>query len=287
VDNVRLIAIDLDGTLLSEDGTISRENRFAIYEAQKQGCQIIISSGRSLHDIQHILQEARIDCPIISGNGAIIFHSGDIIQRKILPAAVVTTIMTLLKKNQYYFELYTNEGIAIETAGNTRLTAEMNSVQEKNHPFSLTWATRAIEIQFEQHGLQYVADFNNLDFSTLGIYKVFVFSFDQAKLTELKRKLMDRTDISITTSGWTKLEIAQPGASKGRALEEIANYFNIPLKETAAIGDNLNDLSMFQAAGTSIAMGNADEEVKKHSTYTTLSCHENGVAYALWKYCIK
>lgn len=90
----------------------------------------------------------------------------------------------------------------------------------------------------------------------------------------------------MTTSGHTKLEIAHADASKGHALQFMAGHLNIPMENTVAIGDNFNDLSMFEAAGISIAMGNAEEQVKARSTYVTKTHNENSVAHALRTYIL-
>jgi 5-amino-6-(5-phospho-D-ribitylamino)uracil phosphatase len=281
---MKLVAIDLDGTLLSEDGTISRENRDAVLEAQKKGCIVVISSGRSLHDTEHILETAGIEAPIISGNGAIALESGRILHNLQMPAEVVSEIIALLKDDRHYFELYTNEGVVVYKNGRAQLEKEIRDLQEIDAEFPMEWAVRLVEIQYEQYGLRGFERYEDINPADAGIYKIFVFSFDRQRIEELKGRLTGRLDISITTSGWTKLEIAHPDASKGNALKLIARHFGIPLEETGAIGDNLNDLSMFQIAGTSIAMGNAEAEVRQHSTWVTQSCEENGVAFALRKY---
>jgi Cof subfamily protein (haloacid dehalogenase superfamily) len=284
---MKLIAIDLDGTLLSEDGTISRENRNAIVEAQRQGYTVAISTGRSLHDTQHILKSSELDCPIISGNGTIIFHSGKMIHRKNLLGSIVADTVTMLKNNNFYFELYTNDGVCIQNTGRDQIINEMRRVQaEGDQSFLPEWGNRQVEIQFEQHGIYYVEDFNHIDFTEADIYKIFVFSFDRSKLAALRDSLKGRVDISLTTSGWMKLEIAHPETSKGQALANLAEILDIPLKDTVAIGDNLNDLSMIQTAGIGIAMGNAEDEVKRQSTYVTRRCEENGVAYAFKEFIL-
>lgn len=283
---VKLVAFDLDGTLLSEEGTISRENRAAVLEAQSGGIKVVISSGRSLHDTQEILKKAEIEATILSGNGAIAFDTGGILKSLVMPGPVVEEIFSLLKADGHYFELYTKDGVTVEKNGKTQLQDEIQRLKAGDASFPVDWATRSIEIQYEQQGLKFVERYEDLNFTEAGIYKIFVFSFDREKLDTFRKKINNRTDISITTSGSAKLEIAHPEANKGAALEFIAAHFGIPMEETAAIGDNLNDLSMFKVAGISIAMGNAEEEVKKHSTYITRDCEEDGVAYGIRKYLL-
>lgn len=278
---MKLVAIDLDGTLLSEKGSISPRNKEALLKMQEQGCKVVISSGRSLHDTRHILEKAGIEAPILSGNGAIAAESGKILQSLVLPAGIITELVLLLEREDYYFELYTNKGVIVHESAKGLLLQEISKLQAGDKDYPAEQANRAIEIQYEQYGISSVGDYEGIDFEEAEIYKIFIFSFHSEKLQQLRSKLVGRTDISITTSGRTKLEIAHPQASKGAALQYIANYFGVPLSETAAIGDNFNDLSMFEAAGVSIAMGNAEEEVKRVSTFVTKDCEEDGVAYAV------
>ncbi|MCM3023517.1 Cof-type HAD-IIB family hydrolase [Heyndrickxia ginsengihumi] len=283
---LKLVAIDLDGTLLSEDGTISAKNRQAILAVQKQGNIVAICSGRSFHDTQTILLNAGIDCPFITGNGAIAYDSNAVLQKLMIPEHVITELLQLLEAKGYYYELYTNEGVYILSKGKERLGEEIRLLKEKDLNFPSEWATKEMEIQFQQHHLHYFDHFQDLHIADLEIYKIFVLSFNRESLQYLQELLGKRQDVSLTSSGVTKLEIAHTKVSKGNALTHLANHLHIPLKDTIAIGDNLNDLSMFSVAGMSIAMGNAEDEVKQQSTYTTKNYDEDGVAYALQKYVL-
>ncbi|MBB2480045.1 HAD family phosphatase [Bacillus sp. APMAM] len=284
---MKLIAIDLDGTLLSENGTISSTNAVAIRDVQQQGDIITICSGRSLHDTQAIIENAGIDCPIITGNGAIAYHGKEIIRKLIIPEEVIMELIPLLESEGFYFELYTNQGIHLLTKGKEQLDEEIRLLTEKDASFPFEWANKERDIQFQQFGLHYINDYKDINIPELEVYKIFVLSFNREKLVQLENNLRNRQDISLTSSGSTKLEIAHAEVSKGNALTYMANFLNIPLKDTVAIGDNLNDISMFKVAEMSIAMGNAVEEAKKISTYTTKKFNEDGVAYALRNYVMK
>lgn len=280
---LKLIAIDLDGTLLLEDGTISKPNIDAILDVQKQGDVIAICSGRSFHDTQNIIRKAGIDCPIITGNGAIAYHSQKLLQNLIMPEEITIELVKWLELHGYYYEVYTNQGIFLLENGKDRLKDEVKA--EKN--LSVEWANQQIDLQFAQFGLHFVNDFSEIAFGELEVYKVYVMSFNKEKLQQLKERLEDRMDLSLTTSGWTKLEIAHKDTNKGSGICAMAQYLHIPLKNTVAIGDNFNDLPMFEIAGTSIAMGNAEAEVKEQSTYVTRDFNEDGVAFALRQYVLK
>lgn len=279
---MKLIAIDLDGTLLSSNGTISEGNVKAIKSAQKEDHVVAISSGRSLHDTREIMRRADITCPIITGNGAKSYHAEEYIHNLYFSDQVLDSMMNVLIDSGLYFEIYTKDGILVEENGREQLEQEIRELGEDDP----SWAEKVVEIQYQQHGLQYVPKYTDIDFAGKQVYKLFVMSFQKDELDKLRDHITDRTDISITTSGRQKLEIGHPEASKGHALELIANYFSVPLENTVAIGDNFNDLSMFEKAGVSIAMGNAEAEVKQRCTYVTGDHDEDGVAEAFRKYIL-
>lgn len=278
----KLITIDLDGTLLSDDGTISEINVEAIHEAQNTGHIVAISSGRSKQDTAHILTNAGIQCPMTTGNGGKSYHDGQELQTWTLTDNIVTELVSILEQANAYYEIYTKEGIMYNPNQEEILTEEINLLKQETNE-SMEWAETIFQIQMSQHGLIPVEDYQTMDLNGLGIYKVFILSFDKHKLAQLNTLLTDK-EVSLTTSGHQKLEISHQHASKGNGLVFMANHFQIPMKNTVAIGDNFNDLSMIQIAGTGIAMGNAEDAVKKQSTHVTLPYNENGVAYALKKF---
>lgn len=278
---MKLITIDLDGTLLASDGSISQENREAIIEAQQKGLQVAISSGRSMHDTKEILKKAGLDCSIMTGNGAVVFHAGERIQYLPIPLYVMTEIMTKMEEIGIYYEVYTNEGVYIEENSKAFLANEMEQIQNKTGSLNMEEANRIVAIQHHQNGITYVPDFQLIDYRTLEVYKLFVLSFDSEKRKKLQAYLRERDDVSITTSGEQKIEIANWKASKGNALAFFAESMSVLLKDTVAMGDNLNDVSMFQVAGTGIAMANAEEQLKEEADYVSKHHDEDGVAFGL------
>lgn len=281
---MKLIAIDLDGTLLSDDGTISNVNINNLHRVQKQGHIVVISSGRSLHDTKQIMEDAGLDCPIITGNGAVAFYGGKIIQNHYLPVDVTSKMMEIVEENGLYYEMYTKKGVMVEEDGMDAIQKEIKRMQEEVDDFQLEHANHIVDTQYKQHGLIYVPQYKDVDFTSLEVYKIFVLSFNVEQLSKLRDVLIKRNDISLTTSGAQKIEIGNPESSKGNALKFIAGYFGIDLKDTVAIGDNFNDLSMFKVAGMGIAMENAEPIVKEQADYVTKHHNENGVSIALQRH---
>ncbi|MCT4784516.1 MULTISPECIES: HAD family hydrolase [Exiguobacterium] len=281
---MKLIAIDLDGTLLSRTGVITEANQKLIRQRQAQGDIVAISSGRSIHDIEEILKRSGLTCPILSGNGAIAFYENERIYYYALPKQVVSELWEVAHEYDTYVEFYTNAGVKVLRSGTELLKRELDDVLPHDQSFTREWGEREIEIQNEQYGLTYVDEVSEIDFEADEVYKVFIYSFDRQKLQKLRKHYESRTDILITTAGWTKIEIGHPRASKGMALEQLAQHHGIAKEHIVAIGDNLNDVSMFEVAETRIAMGNAVDALKDMSTHITKDAEEDGVAYALEHY---
>lgn len=283
---LKLIAIDLDGTLLSENGTISQANEEAILEVQKQGDIVAISSGRALPDVEKILQSTGIDCPIMTGNGAVSYYKGQEIQRFSLPNHVVEEIVEILEKSGVHYELYTAQGIFNRFGGKEILREEIAQRTEKVTGWAGDMFDHYLDNKYDLNETLSISHNQVPEIAHLNVYKLLVLSFNGSKLSELRETFTERADLSLTSSGWMNLEMGHPGASKGNALKFMADHLEIPLENTVAIGDNYNDLSMFETAGMGIAMGNAEEQVKELSTYITKHHNEDGVAYALRTYIL-
>ncbi|MFD1065610.1 Cof-type HAD-IIB family hydrolase [Oceanobacillus locisalsi] len=276
---MKLIAIDLDGTLLGEDGKISAANQEAIRMRQAAGDIVAFCSGRSLHDMQQIAALSNIEVPLICANGSLTSVNGEIIRSQILVSDKLTEIMDTVSQSGLYFEIYTNKGVYIQKDKKQILEAEKEALFDT--PEEKEKAAHIIHIQNKQYGVVEVDDYLEAGVTELDPYKVFILSFRREALEKLAEGWENREDLSMTTSGYQKLEIAHPDASKGNALEELANYYQITQADTACIGDNLNDISMFEYAGTSVAMQNAEPEVKKYADDVTSSNDADGVSYAL------
>lgn len=276
---MKLIAIDLDGTLLGEDGKISEVNQEAIRKRQANGDIVAFCSGRSLHDMKEIAAAANLDVPLICANGSLTSVNDEIIRSQILTSDKLIEIMEKVSEAELYFEVYTNKGVYVQKDKQPILEEEKETLFDT--PEEKESAEQIIEIQNMQYGMVEVDDYLEAGVTELEPYKVFVLTFRRQELENLAGALEDREDISVTTSGYQKLDIAHPDASKGDALKGLAEYYQIPRENTVCIGDNYNDISMFQYAGTAVAMQNAEPEVKEYADHMTRSNEENGVGYAL------
>jgi len=282
VIKMKLIASDLDGTLLNEIGEISQENVQAINKATEKGLRFVVATGRSYDSAKRILTKAGISCPIICLNGAASYDiNGKLIRNIPMDAAICRKIVSVCQKAEMYTELFMENSVLSSGKDNFMDVAIQmfkdvmpNSTEEE--------IRHVVEKRFQDENVQFIDNLEGqISNENNTIYKVLSFSLDEEKLTEAYHELKNEPGMIITSSGHLNLEFNHPDAKKGLALKELVNSMGIDMKDVMALGDNLNDKSMLEEAGRGVAMGNAAEEIKELCRYTTKRNTEHGVAYAI------
>ncbi|PDZ05474.1 HAD family hydrolase [Bacillus cereus] len=281
---MKLIAIDLDGTLLSGNKMISKENADAIRKCQEAGHVVTICTGRSIVDIERLLLEVNLDCPIIAENGALIYKDKKMMKRYPIENMQALEIVDYLEENGLYYQLYTNKGVYVPDYGVESVRNEIEYVKNSKESFDVKELETIAALYLEHTAFHGAESCKPIVETDIHVHKLLPFSYDIEKLKKLKAAFLHNTDLAITSSYWHNLEINHRDAQKGNGLYTLAEHLNIPVENTVAIGDGLNDVSMMEKANISIAMGNAVEEIKAMCQYETLSNEEHGVAHALYKY---
>jgi Cof subfamily protein (haloacid dehalogenase superfamily) len=280
---IQIIASDMDGTLLNDKMTISKQNATAIKKAQAAGIHFIVSSGRGYTEIKPLIQEAGFNCPMITLNGAQVFDAtGKMLSSAPISDQLAAKLMHFLKQRKLYFEVVTSHGIFSDNrAKRIENFAELLTHLNPETPFKLAVSFAAARM--ELMNINYTDDYFQLVADPhLSIYKIVAFNNDGSKvLGPIKDQVKKIASLVVTSSAETNIEINHINAQKGIALQQYADLLNVPMDNVMAIGDNNNDLSMLQAAGVSYAMGNAIASVKKTAKRLTSSNIENGVAQAI------
>lgn len=277
---VKLIAIDLDGTLLDKGKYISKKNIEAIKLAKKSGIQVVIATGRANFDAQNLLKETDINPWIIGTNGATIHEpNGELFYSIPLDYQLAIDMLRLLEDEQLYYEAFINHHICAPQYGKDLLFQEIDQLMSQNDHVDKSLLKLEIEIQFGQSGFTFIDSYQKLFEREQEIYNILAISFDEKKLQRGWTKFLDTPNITIVKSGEHNFHLQNEMASKGNALQILAKQLNIDLADCAAVGDNDNDLPMLQMVGTSAAMGNADQEIKDVCDVVTLSNDKDGVAH--------
>ncbi|AYA78231.1 Cof-type HAD-IIB family hydrolase [Bacillus sp. Y1] len=278
---IKCIASDMDGTLLNSKQEVSEKNREAIQKALNSGVEVVIATGRSYEEAMSVLQESGLQLPIICANGAEIrTKEGEVVKAHPLDHKIAKQAADVLNQVGIYYEIYTSEGtytvdydkgveiiIDIFTTANPELSREL--VQEEAHH------------RYEKGLIHKVDSYDHILNGEKTIYKLLVFHKDHSFLDEVEEKLKQIDHLEVTSSAFGNLELMNTQAQKGIALAEFVEEKGIALQDTMAVGDNYNDLSMFRVVGRSVAMGNANDDIKERCTHVTLRNDESGVGEAI------
>lgn len=283
---MKLIAIDLDGTLLTSKKVISEENAAAIKECQEKGHVVTICTGRSIIDVQKLLHEANLKCPIIAENGAILYLDNEMLQRYPIANEHAEEIVNYLEEKNISYQLYTDQGVYIPEYGEKTIELEMNLIINSDIHADKVELKQIAALYLQHTETKTIESCKSLFSEPIHIHKILPFSYQKEKLKVLKTQFINNEELSITASYWHNLEINHIHAQKGNGLFTLANHLGIVKEHTVAIGDGLNDMSMMEKANLSIAMGNAVEEIQAICRYKTLSNDDHGVAHALRRYVI-
>ncbi|MED4531097.1 Cof-type HAD-IIB family hydrolase [Metabacillus fastidiosus] len=283
----KLIAIDLDGTLLSSRYQISKENIQAIRHAQKAGHIVIICSGRAPEDIAALSAKFNLECPIAGSNGTVVIVNGKEISNISMNKTSVISASKLLDQFKSPYRVYTNYGVFIEATWAKRFAEIFEQYKEIKETVSIFEYKMLTEEPIETDTLKIFHHIDDLlSLKNIKVQKFFIPTLIQSMKEELISAFEKIEEIALTSSGPTNIEIMNKNGNKSNGIKTIAKHFGIPLENTIAIGDNFNDLPMMEAAGLSVAMGNGDPKVKELCDIITLTNDEHGVAYAIEKYVL-
>lgn len=281
---MKLIAIDLDGTLLNSKHQVSSENENALRQAQRDGIEVVVSTGRAYFDVVSIFEPLGIKTWVISANGAVIHDpDGRLYHSETIDKKRAYDILSWLQSENYYYEVFTDSAIYTPQNGRQLLDVELDRVKSANPKADLSVLMQAAEVQYSQSGFAYIDTFQELfeEDKQIDFYNILGFSFFKEKLEAGWQRYQEDKDLTLVSSADHNFELSSKKASKGQALERLAKRLNIPMKETAAVGDSLNDRSMLEAAGKGVAMGNAREDIKAIADAVTLTNDEHGVAHMI------
>ncbi|ONI39408.1 HAD family hydrolase [Candidatus Epulonipiscium fishelsonii] len=265
----KIVTIDMDGTLLRSDKTISDFTKETLKQVQNKGTKIVIASGRPLAGIEHYLEELNLnteDDYVISFNGALVRNvaTKKIIAHTVLYGQDLLDIYEISKQLGLNMHAFSNQGCI----------------------------TTCLSKYSELEGTMNKIPVNIIDYKTIKpddeIIKIMLVDEPdklEVAIKKLPKELYEK--YTIVRSAPFFLEFLNKEANKGVGLEKLAKHLNIPKEETMAFGDAGNDEHMIKFAGMGVAMGNAFPEIKAIAKHVTSSNDEDGVARALRKFVLE
>lgn len=285
----KLIAIDLDGTLLNSYGEISQGNREAIEYALKNDVEVVLASGRDPKTMEKISLNLGINNYLIAGNGASIYDikQEKNIYEKFIKQEKALKIIQICKDNSIFLNLYTDKGIITES-----LNFNVKVFNSENTHKALEKQTN-IEVVNDLY--QYTKE------NKLNILKIIICDESKIIFNNIIQKLkmiggvevldvehMSRKKIRIGTEEidveYFYTEISSKNVDKWNAIEFLIEKLQIKKEEVICIGDNINDKKMVENAGVGIAMGNSALSVNNIGDFITEDNNYDGVKLAIYKY---
>ena len=263
---IRLVALDLDGTLLDRQGLISDATRQTIQQVRRRGVKVVLCTGRPFYSLAPLLSQLDLTGAeeyVISFNGALLSDAqgGQALFEQPLPYEDYQAIKALSEQLQLAYHVQSQKGIY---TSNTTIDPHT-----------------AYDGYLNKAPIHCVPD-PDAYFRQIPIYKMMFVGTEE----KLKRAIKQIPDIYAQRFNMMQsldcfFEFLHPQASKGQTLQRLAKHLAIHPSEILAIGDNENDLSMLNFAGISVAMGNAEEPIKKNADYVTKTNEEEGVRHSL------
>lgn len=261
---VRLIALDMDGTLLDNDhATVPPRNALAMERAIQAGIHICISTGRMLEDASDFAHRLGLPCMLIACNGTRAADAplpeGNVFWRRTLEPRDALAVLDYIR----------DEGLMINALEDGRVS----TIPTAEYPEYHLARRKLVEVDYGEAAVRAALE--------RGTMKLFIrgrFS-ETDRIAKIEKELRSAfPELAITSSSPDNIEIMPPHAGKGEALERMALYLGLTREEVMAVGDAQNDLSMLRYAYHSVSMGNAVEEVRKVCRYQTGRNDECGVA---------
>lgn len=263
----KIIAVDLDDTLLNDKLMISQINLEAISYAQQKGVKVVLCTGRATDSVKSILTQVKTYSEkdfFISYNGAFVSSiQGDVIFKKVITQPYITQLVDLGKNQEVDIQFYSDNDLYVDFYSETTMNYEKHT------------GSRAVVIK----------DLKELEFTLKILYN----SLNTNKLENLRRIITSsyKDELNVFYSKKNYLEVLMKEGNKGLALEYLVNYLGIKKEEVIAIGDSENDLSMINYAGLGVCMKNGNVELKQMAQYVTQkNNNESGVAEVIYKFII-
>lgn len=242
MENIKLIALDMDGTTLNSDNKISPENKKWIHKAMDHGVMVMFATGRGIETAAPYHEKLGLNAPMVLLNGGQVWDAeGDMIVQHSFDIDIVKKLRDLILNYDAKYWGYT--------------TAK--------RIFNEPWQDEFLTYEWLKMGIS---------------------SEEKAFITNMMDTIKNWGTVEVTSSWSNNLEINPAGVTKAAGVQIVCELLDIDMSEVMAIGDSLNDYSLFEVAGLSIAVANARDELKAIAHDTTAEHNEDGVAKAIQKH---
>lgn len=288
----KLVAIDLDGTLLNSSGEVSNQTKEVIKRAVDNGVEVVLASGRTIESIENFALELGTDNYLISGNGSAVYDikNKEIIYSNFLSKEQVLKIANICEENSIHYNVYTEKEIIAKTLNyNVLYYYKENLKKTEDKRTSINIVPDMIEYIKKSDNDNYlkitICDENVIIFNSI-IKKIKLLDkYDVLDVEYMsKKKIKCGTEEVLVEYYYT--EITNEHVNKWTALNFLLQKLNINKDDVVAIGDNFNDREMIEEAGLGIVMGNSNPLMKIYADVIVKDNNSDGVYEAFQKYIL-
>lgn len=281
---IKLIASDMDGTLLNNKHEIDDETVKAIRKAEECGIIFAISTGREYENVKPFLKKHNIRCQCVLMNGAEYRdEDGNLIEEINIENSKCREIIRILHKNKVSARIFTNKGIYTSDTKEEALKEMTYRTLAFNPQMSVEQAREEAKKQPYFVQLNYIDDMEEFLSSDIKIRKFVAFHKNIELINEMKEVIGKIDGLAVSSSFVDNIEITDQSAQKGLILAKVSKEMGIEKDEVMVLGDSFNDYSMFTEFTESVAMGNAIPEIKEIAKYITDTNNNLGVAKAIYR----
>ncbi|HEY0077710.1 MAG TPA: Cof-type HAD-IIB family hydrolase [Pyrinomonadaceae bacterium] len=284
---IRLIALDLDGTLLNSRGELTARSRAAISAARERGVRVALVTGRRFRDARPLALELGLDVPVIAHNGALTKHARTLetVAALLLPLDAAHAVIRVGREQGA-------DALVSDDPENAGLLV-YDHISEGNLALVkyVAWSRRIVGDDARAAVLEVPSLEEYLDHAPVHIAFSGSCARMQALSVELERALGSSVKLLLTLypkQDFALLDVLHPLASKGAGLAAVAGEYGLTREEVMAVGDNLNDVEMLDYAGTGVLMANAEPSLREAAhLHTTATNDEDGVALAIERFVLQ
>jgi Cof subfamily protein (haloacid dehalogenase superfamily) len=262
---IKLIALDMDDTLLDKTNRVSPRTREVIRQAVESGVTVTIATGRMYGSALPFALQLGLDVPLITYNGALIkcSLSGETLLHNPIDEATAKEVLRLFREKGWYIQSYLNDCLYVDTLNEKARYYEklsgIKAVPVGDQLYTMEGAPTKLLAMAEPGEIRMISETVKADFG-------------------------DRLYAAVSKPNY--LEMVNPAVNKGQALEFLAARLGLERSEVMAVGDSINDLDMLEYAGWGVAMGNAGDTVKAAANAVTCANDADGVAEAIITYVL-
>jgi Cof subfamily protein (haloacid dehalogenase superfamily) len=257
---ISAVLADVDGTLVTKDKVLTDRALRAVEDLREHGIAFTLTSGRPPFGMRMLVEPLGLTMPMAAFNGGVLMLPDmTVLEERLLPSQLLSPIIELMQQHGLDVWLFRTKDWCVRAPTASRAAHEASVIQQ----------APVIVPRFDD--------------VLSGVVKIVGVSEDHERVAACEAAMQATfpAQVSAARSQPYYLDVTHPEANKGVVIQRLSKYLGIPLDRIVAIGDQANDILMFNHSGVSIAMGNASDEVKRQATFVTSSSGDEGFANAV------